>query len=148
MSAPKRISRATHVASSGQRRIAVTSGEISSAIRAAVSPPAGALPAPSGAANAESGGVVVARSWAPQSASTTIMSSSTFVAAYWKTVPSATSAARATSLIEVRSKPRSSNSACAAARMRARFSAFARSRLPSAAEGASSVSSRVSMRPL
>ncbi|PZO59329.1 MAG: hypothetical protein DI635_15990, partial [Pseudoxanthomonas suwonensis] len=88
MSAPKRISRATHVAGSGQRRIAVTSGEMSSAIWGAVSPPAGAVPVPSGVANAESEGAVVACSWAPQSASTTIMSSSTFVAAYWKTVPS------------------------------------------------------------
>ncbi|WP_257048758.1 hypothetical protein [Brevibacterium moorei] len=61
------------------------------------------------------------------------MSSSAFVAAYWKTVPCATSATRATSLIDVRSNPRSSNSASAAARMRARLSAFARSRLPGAA---------------
>ena len=126
----------------------MTSGEISSAIWVAVSPPAGGVPDPPGAASAENAGAVVACSWAPQSASTTIISSSTFVAAYWKTVPSATSAARATSLIEVRSKPPSSNSARAAARMRARFSAFARSRLPSAAGAISFVSSRVSMRPL
>lgn len=58
------------------------------------------------------------------------MSISGLLAAYWNTVPSDTFASRDTSAVVIPTYPRVANSSLIAALIRARFSAFARSRRP------------------